>query len=218
MPHIQRNLHPRYRKKNGNFKEEKRTRVLEKRKEQVLKNLYTLPLDIKIKIFQMSIESSIESWKNLHKINMKINLDFISIGSMDYLNHRSRHNFSQSPSEQENPNSEWLIRAEDVNNSSRYSFNNICERAVRSHEQEGIQSMYLGRYERYEIPEEISHREWSNRRLIFWYHDTCRCITCDRVRYHGHYALSKEEQKKYNEIWWEEGSDQWKSTWAFQNI
>ena len=34
---------------------------------QVLRELYTLPIDIKIKIFQMAIKNNMEEWKNEHR-------------------------------------------------------------------------------------------------------------------------------------------------------
>ena len=36
-------------------------------KTQVLRELYTLPKDIKIKIFQMAINDHMKEWKNEHK-------------------------------------------------------------------------------------------------------------------------------------------------------
>ena len=54
---------------------------------QVLRELYTLPIDIKIKIFQMAIKNNMEEWKNEHRnLFFSLSYDIIWIDKICIIN------------------------------------------------------------------------------------------------------------------------------------
>ena len=54
---------------------------------QVLRELYTLPIDIKIKIFQMSITNNMKEWKNEHRnLFSSLSYDIIWINKICKIN------------------------------------------------------------------------------------------------------------------------------------
>ena len=54
---------------------------------QVLRELYTLPIDIKIKIFQMSIKNNMKEWKNEHRnLFFSLSYDIIWINKICKIN------------------------------------------------------------------------------------------------------------------------------------
>ena len=61
--------HPLYKKKAN-----------DKKKKMVLKNLYNLPLTVKVKIFKMAVASNMITWKQDHKVHFYDALEFIDSG------------------------------------------------------------------------------------------------------------------------------------------
>ena len=54
---------------------------------KVLRELYTLPIDIKIKIFQMAIKNNMEEWKNEHRnLFFSLSYDIIWIDKICKIN------------------------------------------------------------------------------------------------------------------------------------
>ena len=45
----------------------------------------------------------------------------------------------------------------------------------------------------------------------YWYHETCRCINCDRVKYVGRSKLFIKGKRIFEDITWEDNSSQWKT-------
>lgn len=79
-PPIQRRKHPRYRKKKSQEEKKKMSLVVkDMEKKNFNEMLYSLPLDIKIKIFQMAVYTNIVEWGGKeHKKNFKKTVAFIN--------------------------------------------------------------------------------------------------------------------------------------------
>ena len=85
--------------------------------------------------------------------------------------------------------------------------NKLCERQVGRKSQNGIKSVVIENNQ----CKEIEYREWDNIRDKFWYHEKCRCIDCDRVRYVGRKGLPLKCREKFQDIVWDLTSSQWKT-------
>ena len=79
-PPMQKRKHPKYRKKKSQEEKKKMSLVVkDMEKKNFNKMLYSLPLDIKIKIFQMAVFANIVEWGGKeHKKNFKKTVEFIN--------------------------------------------------------------------------------------------------------------------------------------------
>tara|TARA_Y100000389_G_C17442162_1_gene509265 strand:+ start:1562 stop:2209 length:648 start_codon:yes stop_codon:yes gene_type:complete len=184
-------------------KKTKKRNARKRESKKILLNLYYLPLDIKVKIFQMAVLINQENWiddfmeKSLHTYN------FISYPTYWEINRRGVRRLGAIL----NGYSEWKKKK----NSYRYKYKPPCERMITKTHTLTICNNING---------DINCRELTNNQ--FWYHKKCRCITCDRVRYTGRENLPVPEKWKYSNIEWINYSRQWKTKpnvlWPGQEI
>lgn len=189
-----------------------------KREFLVKQNLYKLPLDIKILIFQFSMISNMIDWSFKHQKYFIKNLEFISnkaiyIGDKkntffieDY--YHAYDHFGEDRLDKSIKNINKYSRWNIVHgNYFKYKYLHICQRKVKEKLQPGIISVYLPD----NLYEEIDNREWSNMPNQYWYHKKCRCLKCDLVRVIGakNKSLPSDDQEKYSFIDWPVWSDQW---------
>jgi hypothetical protein len=197
-----------------------------KRESLIKQNLYKLPLDIKILIFQFSMISNMIDWSLKHQKYFIKNIEFISNKAIYISDKKNPFNHYNHPYDyfgedrldksikNINKYSRWnAVKTRSMNSliNKEYYFNykyiHICQRKVKENSQPGIISIYLPD----NLYEEIDNREWSNMPEYYWYHKKCRCLKCDLVRVIGanNNILPKDEQEKYSFIDWPVWSDQW---------
>jgi hypothetical protein len=179
-------------------KKTKKRNARKRESNKILGNLYSLPLDIKIKIFQMAVLINQEKWID-DFMERAINTHYF----LSYPSSRRARPAAVPLSRQSarltalilNGHSEWKKKK----NSYRYKFKPPCERMITKTRTLTIRNNING---------DINCRELSNNQ--YWYHKKCRCITCDRVRYTGRENLPVPEKWKYSNIEWINYSRQWK--------
>lgn len=200
---LQKRKHPKYHKPLSNDEKNKKEIFIKNiRKNKIIKNLYTLPLDIKIKIFQMIIVNHMNEWYVKHIYSVHNSLLFIDdIDGFNFYGHM-RHTKKYR---QINPDSRWLFYNRNENGILIYDKKTICEKKIKESSQNGIKSVFIGD----NINEHIDYRQWSNWLNHYWYHEKCRCKTCDLVRITGVNHLSEKEKKRFRNISWNPWSDQW---------
>ena len=167
---------------------------------QVLRELYTLPLDIKIKIFQMVIKEHMKEWKYEHSNSYCIPLNDIKwMGDIS-------ENKGAYPWDSQRPF--YLDYFKGLNGrfgSIKLKKNRPCE---------------LIKDTSYEINNNI-YEEIEPRRLhysdLFMVSHKCRCFTCDLVRVAYRLdnlferSLDQVINKKYARITYYTGYEQWKT-------
>jgi hypothetical protein len=183
-------------------KKSKRRRARKLESKKILSNIYSLPLDIKIKIYQMAVLINQDHWIDDFMRRSKYTLDFLSYPTAESKScRRALHKSCGS--------SEWIKKGKTY----KYKCKSICAK-----------NYYCKQKQTITIPDNI-HGEINCRKLSndqYWYHKTCRCITCDRVRYIGRDYLSVPEKWKYSNIEWTNSSHQWSTKpnvlWPGQEI
>lgn len=151
------------------------------------KYINILPLDIKIKIFQMTIKSNMEEWYIDHK--KKNNKNILFFHNTDFIN-------------KDNPNSRWLCLDDGF---PFCDFKNICQKET---DETKIKTVYI----KDNLNEIIDFRKYSRYEWCddYWYHEKCRCKTCDYIRICGYNNLDDKQKQKFNGITWEDRfSEQW---------
>jgi hypothetical protein len=180
-------------------KKTKKRNARKRESKKILGNLYSLPLDIKVKIFQMAVLINQEKWID----------DFMerAIHTHYFLSYPSCWRAHPYTTLILNGHSEWKKKG----TSYRYKFKPPCERMITKTHTLTIHNNING---------DINCRMLPNDQ--YWYHKTCRCITCDRVRYTGRDSLPVPEKWKYSNIEWINYSRQWKTKpnplWPGQEI
>lgn len=184
---IQRKKHPKYRKPMSKENKNKMKKAIRLKEKQNLKEiLYLLPLDLKKKIYYMSVQSNLSEWSFTHKYKFS-NINLILQNNKN------------------DDNGKWLRNEND----DIFSYRHICSRNVKKREQPGILSIYIPPNHIYE---EIDYRMWSNRENYYWVHKKCRCKMCDKIRLIYYKNNPNESFKnKYQNIEWPIWSDQWLS-------
>ena len=151
----------------------------ELKQKEVLDNLYSLPLDIKIKIYQMAMSTHLKEWTNDHKsiswsLRRKLNPNEACCADLDIWN---------------------FIELEDrINTQDRdyYKYssykNTVCSTIVRYHVYDNLEEYKiddddeLQEYYNEGYFDDIFSHEWSNKKKHYWTHKKCRCFDCDLVR------------------------------------
>jgi len=167
-------------------------------KYQVMRALYSLPLDIKKYIYRLVVKDHMVEWKTEHSHKLyQLFLRLKSIG-------RVRSD---------------MIQTYFVTGLGSMRARRLCD---PSRVQIG---MYLieDKTTNYEIRQdlapfwEIDRREFTDQRFLYWAANKCRCRTCDLVRLahrldnmHSQ-ALDKDVNKTYARITYESGDKQWKT-------
>ena len=152
-----------------------------KEKQNLKEILYSLPLDLKKKIYYMCVQSNLSKWSLMHKSKFA-NINLILQNNIN------------------DDNGKWLRNGND----NIFSYRHICSRNVKKRGQPGILSIYIPPDHAYE---EIDYRMWSNRENYYWVHTKCRCTMCDKIRLISYKNNSFEN--KYQNIEWPIWSDQW---------
>ena len=227
MP-LQRKKHPRFRKKESEESIKKKKKV--KKKQNIIELIPQLPPDVKDYIYTLLMKDRIPSWKLLHQkefhstelffsmgLNPHYHYDFLCGISLD--TYKNPISFKNKKLLQLNSNSKWKIsqrmRDELFISWENYGMypkfdngnNKLCERQVGRKSQNGIKGVFIENNQ----CKEIEYREWLNIEGKYWYHEKCRCITCDRVRYEGRKGLPLKGREKFKDIEWDVTSSQWKT-------
>ena len=187
MP-LRKRQHPKYLKKKTD-KEKKSLKAIinATKKKQILRELYHLPLDVKIKIYAYAVREHMVQWSMNHQKHLKQSLlildpEYFETDASNYLE-PSVHDFL------------W-----------KKKILPLCHRKVKESGQPGIQDVLLS-----DVPDHsvIRYRQWTNKEGYYWYHRKCRCKKCDMIRYHGLKDLSQSEKVKYARIDWNHFTDRW---------
>ena len=227
MP-LQRKKHPRFRKREPRESKAKKGKV--KKKQNIIELIPQLPQDVKDYIYTLLMKDRIPSWKLLHQKELHSTELFFSMGlnphyHYDFLcgisiePYKNSISFKNKKLLELNSKSKWKtsqrMRDEVFISWENYSHypkfdnenNKLCERQVGRKSQNGIKSVFIENNQ----CKGLEYREWENIRGKFWYHEKCRCITCDRVRYVGRKGLALKEREKFQDIVWDPTSSQWKT-------
>ena len=154
---IQRKKHPKYRKK---ISDKKKLEIIQYKKkinhDKIMNRLYELPLDIKIKIFQLSIQKNMGNWKTDHMFLSYhyLNEWFQNIKFIDKLNYKWKFNINGHTKK-------W----KKIYINKKYK---KCIRNVKKEDQFNIISVYIPLT--INIPQKIKYREWSNVPNNYWVH------------------------------------------------
>ena len=196
---------------------DKRLQIIKNKNKKIhiMENLYSLPLDIKIKIFRFALISNMIDWSTNHRKKFVLNLEFIlNAETREYIN-RSLHpdihyhsydyfgyNRNIKKYRHINSNSRWYYIHSDL---MYYKYKHLCQRKIRR------QSYIISVCIPDNLYEEIDNRENPNSPGFYWYHQKCRCMKCDLVRVIGakNNSLSEKEQHVFSFIDWPVWSDQW---------
>ena len=192
---IQRKKHPKYRKPMSKQEKKKLKQAIQLKEKQNLKKiLYSLPIDIKKKIYYFAVQSHFNKWSLQHKEKFSKIHSFINITENNTI---------------DLDNGKWLTIGNDNNNDKRYYFSHkhLCSSNVRTKGQPNILSVFIHS----NIYEEIDFRMWSNITDHYWVHEKCRCKMCDKIRLIGYKDLRDFKiKKKYRNIDWPIWSEQWR--------
>ena len=200
MP-LQKRKHRKYRKKEPDaVKELKKSVIRARESKKIIENLYLLPLDVKEIICQIALMSHMSEWSKRHSISLKIPLDFISFKCTNNSLHSS---WVGTFHDLESFEQHW----DNYKDNSKYRKRAICSINVETKSQSGITSIHIP----VNMCPQILHREWTNLDNQYWYHEKCRCITCDRVRFVGRDYLNPKEKERYSNMEWEHLDNQWKT-------
>ena len=170
---------------------------------QVLRVMYELPKDIKIKIFQMVIKDHMEQWKKEHSLAYCIPMKHIRDIYADL--HRQRLEYPADI-----PVFEELLERLRCHHSLKKKL--LCNPTILNK-----------KITIYEI-KDIRYNEIVNRGLIgwSWAANKCRCFRCDLVRLAHRLdnvkstILDPAVNKKYARITYNTGDKQWKTTTVSQ--
>ena len=176
--------------------------------EMIKKNIYFLPLEIKIKIYQMAIQKHMYEWSFEHMKNNRKVLKFLTNTPSDYSDENKYSCWNLVIDDNNDDNDDNNDNNDNNDNYHSYYYKHICHRNVKKTGQPGIRSIYIDD----NIDERIDYREWIGDADYYWYHDKCRCRDCDHVRVIGIGNLRLTERAKYpefSEIAWPGWSDQW---------
>lgn len=198
--------HPLYKKKNH-----------DKKKHIVLKNLYNLPLTIKVKIFKMAVASNMITWEQENKIQFYDALEFIDSGHDEdpyntYGQGQITHPPCAAPPRGIEKNGEWHPEHYwpygDYHDPQVPIFMPIplCMKAKARGESAKDQITHVQISPEATTPTIIIEREGKFNRFVdpstgipqiphsefgtFWYHKKCRCFMCDKVRYTAYKKLA----------------------------
>ena len=227
MP-LQRKKHPRFRKKETIESKSRKKKVT--KKQNIIELIPHLPQDVKDYIYTLLMKDRIPSWKLLHQKQFNSTEVFFSMGlnphyHYDFLcgisidPYKNPISFKNKKLLEINSKGKWKtsqrMRDEGFYSWENYGMypkfdnvnNKLCERQVERMSQNGIKAVFIENNQ----CKEIKFREWDNIRGKYWYHEKCRCITCDRVRYEGRNKLHLKDREKIKDIVWEVTSSQWKT-------
>ena len=215
MP-LQKKKHPRYRKKLTEKEKKQIKRIVKLKEKQNLQEiLYSLPLDVKKKIYKMTIHSNMKEWFLKHQKEMRTTISFLGNpgkgykgekielarnGNMGYIGVR----YSDDTYNENDLNMLYDGR-EDIYLRAFFKKSTLCKKAVKRKGQPGIKDVFLDPM----ITSgglSIHNRMWSNIKDRFWYHENCRCQFCDSVRIHGFHDLPMNQKKKFDRIQWNDQS------------
>ena len=203
---LQRKKHPRYRKKkNREENQSLKVAIQVKEKQSLSQMLYSLPLDVKNVIFQMAITSNLYEWSLNHQKKYQGTLRLFD----------DIHSECQVVDQKGRNKLFWISESSSAENSDLFPSSGLyfkhtplCQIRVKQSEQNGIKDVFIPH-----IPpsSQCYHRMWANIDNRYWYHETCRCSTCDMVRIYGYDSLPASTQKKYTGITWNQTDKQWKA-------
>ena len=222
---LQRKKHPRFRKKEPDEIKRKKD-FLKKKNKDFLKMIPHLPQDVQNLIYTIVIKDRIPTWRIEHEKQFYPSSIFLSSG-IDIFYHygyrllegrdmfpisskkkklyslNSKCNWHMTGIMFDIPPQDWVLNPV----IPKFHLRPICLRQADRKSQSGIKSVFINENK----CEHIVYREWDNLPRYYWYHEKCRCIDCDLVKYHGRSHLSIKEAEKYKDITWKDGSLQWKT-------
>tara|TARA_B100001287_G_C22677204_1_gene528343 strand:- start:1625 stop:2350 length:726 start_codon:yes stop_codon:yes gene_type:complete len=223
-----RRKHPKYRKEMD-IKEKKKLKDIKDKTKQnsIINRLYELPLDIKIKIFQMAVLEHMYTWcDNFHIKHMIYLEEFFS--NIWWLNQEKYLGFSNTriPLLSFDHDNQIIRQFHEQNNElwkvidfTYLKDKRLCVKNVDIKGQPNIQSIYIDPNiieSNTQITNDLRVREWSNIPSKFWIHKKCRCSTCDKIRILGYSDLPDKDKRKYARIKMI-NSNQWKTKTVTQH-
>ncbi len=190
----------------------------EKRRILVLKNIYNLPLTVKVKIFKMAVASNMVTWKAENKLHFYDALEFIDsghdedpyrtygAGKIQYPPCAAAPRLVEKNGEW-HPDHYWTDDFEEIQDDLVPKFVPIplCQKAKEMGEPAKGQIKHVKLPSYGTTPTIIREREGNFRRFVdasgfpqipsseynmFWFHKNCRCFLCDKVRYTAYKKLS----------------------------
>jgi hypothetical protein len=137
----------------------------------LLGRLYDLPIDLKVKIFQMAIQSNMAQWLMDHKGGFGSSLALLdSTLNLGYIELKGYHKDgfwagTQRP-EQEGYEDAWY-----------FMHSPLCNKI------DGYEEVYLPpHFNNFNNYHRFWKREWRDKPDYYWYCDRCRCTECDLVK------------------------------------
>ena len=199
------------------------------RKKQVLDNVYHLPLDIKIKIFSMSMKTHMKEWDQDSREKMESSLLLIKnveyrpedYDTIDTKRRMRGYEFRNAPGDIAGfrtgyfYNQELEIRCfwNDYDFKSPWNQYKIllpCHDMNLSTykggkiDEDKVEDFYIDTGKLSEdVHSQIGDREWDNHNNVFWAAKKCRCLQCDiiRLQYHKQNPQSRAFNGKINKIY-----------------
>jgi len=167
-------------------------------KSQVMRALYSLPLDIKKYIYKMVVKDHMVEWKTEHSHNIRYPVLLLkSLG-------RVRSDMVRT----------YFVGEDGYGSTVR----RLCDPGrVMPHDRYLIEDKTTNYEIRNNAFGEIARREFIDQRFLYWAANKCRCRTCDLVRLAHRLdntwstALDKGVNKTYARITYESGDKQWKT-------
>ena len=184
---LQKRVSKKYRKKMSSKEKKKKKEIVHKTKENSFgTRLYTLPLDLKIKIFQMSVQGNMNDWLEDHQDRFQ--------GTLTLLDYETNTGFIDLKCDYKDGfwvKYEWIRESYLLHEDDRYfSHSTLCDKTDIS---ETYLPLSLNNYE-------YRHREWKDKPDNYWYSETCRCEECDKVKdAQKEYQCFLERQKEKSE-------------------
>ena len=108
--------------------------------EMIKKNIYSLPLEIKIKIYQMAIQKHMYEWSFEHMKNNRKVLKFLTNTPSDY---SDENKYSCWNLVIDGNNDDDNNHNDNNDNNHSYYYKHICHRNVKKTGQPGIRSIYI---------------------------------------------------------------------------
>jgi hypothetical protein len=219
MPTIPRNkLRPRLTKDHPLYKKKNQ----DKKRRLVIKNLYNLPLTVKVKIFKMAVASNMITWEEENKVHFYDSLEFINSGHgedpyITYGEGKILNPPCAAPPRGIEKNGEWYPDhywsygdggTEELNPQVPiFTPITLCRKAKSLGYSAESQIRHVKLPSWSPTPSVIREREGHFTRFvdslgtphippseynIFWFHKKCRCFLCDKVRYTAYKKLSSD--------------------------
>ena len=142
--------------------------------------LYNLPLDLKIKIYQMSVQENMVRWLADHQESFTNSLSLINRDTnMGYIDLKGEYKDGFWV------NNNGVLRhglgVVDPEDSWYFSHVSLCDKTALGYEEVYIPRHFMEQYTDYTC-RIYRNREWVDQPDYHWYSTICRCNRCDKVK------------------------------------